>query len=294
MPPDLVLVGHLAQDLQPDGTLRLGGTITYAALLATRLGLCVGIVTSAPALDVAQLATLIPSAAIHAVEVPTPTIFENRYHDGQRQQFLHSRATLITPAAIPPEWSAAPMVLLGPIADEIAPAVAAVFTGPLRAATPQGWLRAWDATGRVTPIPWHSADAILPHLTALILSVEDLARAAGDADGAATVQGWAQRVPYVVLTDGPRGATLWQRGMAQHIPAFSVAEVDPTGAGDCFATAFLVALHRTGDARAAVRFAHAAASFVVRAPGTAGIPSAEQIADHLAAHPNIDNIPPDR
>jgi 1D-myo-inositol 3-kinase len=291
MPPDLVLVGHLAQDLQPDGTTRLGGTVTYAALLAARLGQRVGIITSAPALDIAQLATLIPSAAIHAIEAPTPTIFENRYHDGQRQQYLRARATIITAAAIPPEWRAAPMVLLGPIADEIAPDVAATFTGPFRAATPQGWLRAWDATGVVTPIPWHSADRILPHLTALILSVEDLVRAAGAADGAATVQGWANGVPHVVLTDGPRGATLWQHGTARHIPAFPVAESDPTGAGDCFATAFLVELQRTGDAYAAVRFAHAAASFVVQSPGTAGIPTAEQIAAHLAAHPDIDTQP---
>jgi 1D-myo-inositol 3-kinase len=291
MLPDCVLVGHLAQDLQPDGTTRLGGTITYAALLAVRLGLHVGIVTSAPAPDVAHLATLVPAATIHAIPAPTPTIFENRYHAGQRQQFLRARAATITAADIPPPWMAAPIVLLGPIADEIAPDVAAAFSGSLRAATPQGWLRAWDATGFVTPSPWHSADAILPHLTALILSVEDLARAAGDADGAATMQAWADRVPYVVLTDGPRGAMFWQTGVAQHIPAFPVAEVDPTGAGDCFATAFLVALHRTGDAHAAVRFAHAAASFVVQAPGTAGIPTAEQIAVHLATHPTIDNNP---
>src|SRR6185437_5096550 len=136
------------------------------------------------------------------------------------------------------------------------------------------------------PIPWRTAADTLPHLTAIILSVEDLAIAAGEADGAATMAGWAAQVPIVVLTDGPRGATLWQHGARTHIPAFPVTEVDPTGAGDCFATAFLIALQRTGDAPTAVCYAHAAASFAVQAPGTTGIPTPEQIAARLAEMPD--------
>src|SRR5579875_4148623 len=125
MPPDIVLVGHLAQDLQPDGSYRLGGTVTYAALLASRLGLRPGIVTSAPQADLAQLAALIPDLQLAAVPAPTPTIFENRYHDGQRRQFLRARAAPLAADAIPQEWRAAPITLVGPIADEIALDVAA-------------------------------------------------------------------------------------------------------------------------------------------------------------------------
>jgi sugar/nucleoside kinase (ribokinase family) len=285
MEPDVVLIGHLAQDLQPDGTFRLGGTVTYAALLAARQGLRVGIVTSAPESAIAQLAALVPEATIVALPTATPTIFENRYAEGHRQQFLRARATLLTAAALPPEWCAAPLTLLGPIADEIAPDVASCLRGPHRAATPQGWLRAWDADGQVTPIPWGNADLLVPHLTALILSVEDLAIATGTGDGMASLHAWAAQLPYVVLTDGPRGATLWDHGVASHIPAFPVAEVDPTGAGDCFATAFLIELWRTDDAPRAVRYAHAAASFVVRAPGTTGIPFPPQIDALLATTP---------
>ena len=277
MPPELVLIGHLTQDLQPDGTLRLGGTITYAALLAIHQGLRVGIVTSAPQADLDQLAAVIPEAEILAVPATTPTIFENIYIGAHRRQFVRAQATLITPADLPTEWLSAPLTLLGPIANEIAPGVAAEFSGLHRAATPQGWLRAWDATGLVTPIPWASADLVLPHLTALILSVEDLAIASGTSDGMALLQRWAAQVPFVVLTDGPHGATLWVDGTSQHIPAFPIAEVDPTGAGDCFATAFLIALWRRGDPVAAVRYAHAAASCVVQAPGITGIPFPDEI-----------------
>ena len=45
-PVDYLVVGHITQDLTPDGP-RLGGTATYSALTARALGLQVGVVTSA-------------------------------------------------------------------------------------------------------------------------------------------------------------------------------------------------------------------------------------------------------
>jgi 1D-myo-inositol 3-kinase len=284
MTPQIVLVGHVARDLQADGTFRLGGTVTYAALLAHRHGLRVGIVTSAPTEIMAELQALIPTAEVHAVPAPTATIFENLYGPTGRVQYLRARAATITTADMPDDWHSAPITLLGPIADEIAPDLAAALRGPLRAATPQGWLRAWDAEGRVSPIPWGSADAIVPNLTDLILSIEDLATAVGTGNGVAQIEAWATQIPRVVLTDGPHDATLWEHGRREYIPAIPVAEVDPTGAGDVFACAYLIGLIQENGPfpLAAVRYAHAAASFVVQSPGTAGIPTPEQIAARLA------------
>ena len=37
-----------------------------------------------------------------------------------------------------------------------------------------------------------------------------------------------------------RGALLMERGRETHVPAFEVVEADPTGAGDVFATAFMI------------------------------------------------------
>ena len=285
MHPELVLIGHLAQDLQPDGSYRLGGTVTYAALLATRLGLTVGVVTSAPAIDCAQLADLIPGIALANVPALTPTIFENRYTaggSGHRQQFLRARAAMLDVSAVPLDWRVAPITLLGPIAAEIAPQVAACLHGTIRAATPQGWLRAWDATGAVSPIPWHDAHQITPHLDALILSTEDLAIASGDQAQAQVVRELARSIPTVVLTDGPRPAQIWIDGNGPHaVAAFPATEHDPTGAGDCFAIAFLIDLWRNGDPLHAARFAHAAAAFVVESPGITGIPTAQQIAARM-------------
>jgi sugar/nucleoside kinase (ribokinase family) len=47
-------------------------------------------------------------------------------------------------------------------------------------------------------------------------------------------------VREVVVTHGSRGATLYLRGSSEHIPARPFPG-DPTGAGDAFATAYVVA-----------------------------------------------------
>jgi len=284
---EFVVVGHVAQDVQLDGSYRIGGTVTYAALLAARLGLRVGIVTSGTTREQMSLGLTMPEARVQIVctQAQTATIFENIYDGDRRTQYLRARARTLRDVDVPEAWRAAPIALLGPIAAEVDPSVAACLDagepGVIRAATPQGWLRAWDAVGRVSPIAWAEAEAFLPHLTALVCSVEDVASAASS-DGADGVEellaSWAARVRYLVVTDGPRGARLWvEGGEPNHVPAHVVPEVDPTGAGDVFTAALLIALWRGELALDAVRYAHAAASFIVASPGASGMPTEEQI-----------------
>lgn len=285
--PDFVVVGHVAQDLQPDGSHRIGGTVTYAALLAARLGLRVGVVTSGTAQERVSLELAIPQEQLEVVctLAQTATVFENIYDGDRRTQYLRDRARTLRADDVPAAWRAAPIALLGPIAAEVDPSIAECLdvgeAGHIRAATPQGWLRAWDETGRVTPIPWAESGAILPHLSALVCSEEDVAIAASSSVRETTealLASWAAQVRYLVVTDGPRAARLWVEGGAPvSVAAFPVPDVDPTGAGDVFATAFLIALWRAYSPLDAVRYAHAAASYVVVMPGASGIPTEEQI-----------------
>jgi hypothetical protein len=64
-----------------------------------------------------------------------------------------------------------------------------------------------------------------------------------------------------------------------HSPAFkSAAELDPTGAGDVFAGAFLWHLHKSnGDWRTAADWANCVASFVVEKRGVAGLPKLAEV-----------------
>ena len=65
---------------------------------------------------------------------------------------------------------------------------------------------------------------------------------------------------------------MYQDGIRTQIPPRPAVEVDPTGAGDVFATAFLVRYAETSDPQVAARFANVVASMSVEAPGQAGIP----------------------
>ncbi|MEE8370045.1 MAG: PfkB family carbohydrate kinase, partial [Dehalococcoidia bacterium] len=65
------------------------------------------------------------------------------------------------------------------------------------------------------------------------------------------------------------------------------ATIDPTGAGDAFAAAFLIHLWETGDGWQSARFAACAASFVIEREGTAAIPDRDQIEARLRRYPEI-------
>ena len=271
-------LGHVTRDLRTDGSFSLGGTVTFAALTASRLGLAAGIVTCAASDLLQEIQHALPDIVLHVRPTAETTTFVNQYKQGFRTQYLYMRADDLHVTDVPPLWYSAPIVLLGPLAQEISPAIVALFQrrlGAIIAATPQGWLRRWDADGRVWPIRWQMAEQILPLLDVLILSHDDLLPFANgnrlEAD--TMLHEWSLHVPLLVATDGRHGATLFQHGVVQQFPAYSVQEVDPTGAGDVFAAAFLVALYRHGNAEYAVDFANCVASFSIEREGVLGIPT---------------------
>ncbi len=272
--PDFLAIGHVTRDLLPDGSWRLGGTVTYAALTAARLGLRAAMVTSAPADVLAALDVVLPDIPLSVGPSAEATTFENTYTSQGRQQYLRGRAAPLTISAVPTAWRDAPIVLLGPVAQEIDATIVTAFPRSLVAATPQGWLRQWGADGMVIPSPLANADMLLPHVRALILSPEDVGPSADD-----IIAQWARIVPVIAVTRGAGGAYIWEDGVrSETFPAYPAHEVDPTGAGDVFAAAFLCALHETGDAAGAADFANRVAACSVEAVGGEGIPTREMVA----------------
>ena len=188
-------------------------------------------------------------------------------------------APLLTVADVPAAWRTIPIVLLGPIAQEVDPALASAFPGSLLGVVPQGWMRRWDAQGHVSRQDWHSAAIVLAGAQALILSDEDLGHST------ATLAYYRRLCPLVVLTLGARGCQVWQGDRMTAMPPRPAHEVDPTGAGDVFAAAFLIRLAATGDPLQAARFANVAASFSVEGQATHAIPSLAQVETWLTQHP---------
>ncbi len=271
-PPTYVVVGHVARDVARDGYV-LGGTALYAALTACRLGVGAAMLTSIPPdLDIDVLTGI----ELGVVPAERATVFDNRYGPSGRVQYLRGRAADLGPDDIPASWQSAAIVHLGPIADEVDPAIAALFPRALRAATPQGWLRRWEPDGRVRPLPHAKIIPYLAGLDVVVVSEEDVA------DDAGAVDAYRECVRVVVLTRGARGSTVYAGKGTLHVPAYAACERDPTGAGDVFAAAFLVAYSREKDLLGAARFAAAAAALVVEGTGPAAIPTAAQVAERMA------------
>lgn len=284
--PEFLAIGHVARDLHSDGTFSPGGTVTFAALTAYRMGLVAGIVTRADPELRALLTAFLPSTSLQVLPSLQTTTFANSYKDGFRTQYLYARAEQLQPDDIPDCWCDAPVVLFGPLAQEITPELVSCFPrrpGRLVAATPQGWLRRWDADGRVWPTPWQTAAQILPLLDVLILSHDDLLPFSdGNRDEAdAILAEWSMRVPLLVATDGRHGATLFRQGHPKRFRAYPAHEVDPTGAGDVFAAAFLISLYREGDPEQATNFANCVASLSIEQPDIQGIPTLDMVQKRL-------------
>jgi hypothetical protein len=182
-------------------------------------------------------------------------------------------------------WRSAPIVLLGPVAGELNNSLASAFSRSLVGAGAQGWLRGTAPDGRVQRVPpqnWN-ASPVLQGAAALFASDEDVS--AEHAQEALRL--WCDAVETVAFTRGYSGADVCYRGEWRHIGAFPANAVDPTGAGDVFAAAFLIRLHETSDPWESTRFASCAASLVVEGEGVTAVPDREMVEARLRAHPEI-------
>lgn len=280
---DYVVVGHVSVDLF-EKRLILGGSASYAALTARRLGKRVGVLTSAD-FEPLIVDTLVgrenlrePATPIRVIRVPTQstTIYVNTYDEHGRTQHLLGRAADLRPEHVPVEWASAPIVHLAPLAQEVDPALLHTFSGGLMLVTPQGWMRGWDEEGKVHPVPWAYAEAVLARADVTIFSTDDV-------PDPTLIARYAALARLMVVTENRRGAVVYERGKPPwRSHAFRPArEIDPTGAGDVFAASFAVRFQQTGDPRASADFANCAASFVLEKRAWQGIPTADAIADRL-------------
>lgn len=276
--PDYLVIGHITKDLVADG-FTTGGTVTYAAITARNLGQRAAIATSAEA-DLV-LPDALSGIQVMSATAQATTTFRNIYVNGTRQQYVSALADPIGPDAIPVEWRQVPLIHLGPLVREIDESLVHLFPASRVIATPQGWFRSWDETGYVSLGGWPGAERLLPYLTVLVFSEEDVC---GDPS---CIERYAALTRTLVVTHGARGASVYHAGQVRHFPTRPAHEVDPTGAGDVFAAAFLIRLHETvrlpggEDPWEAARFANVVASFSVEGPGTSAIPNREQVETYL-------------
>ena len=251
---DYLVIGHISSDITEQG-YKLGGTAAYSATVASTLGYRTAIITSAA--EDYNWEKALPGIQVHHIPSHATTTFENIYTSTGRHQKIHTIANRLVPMHVPGQWLNTPVVHLGPIADEIDPEVIHLFKNSILGITPQGWLRDWDENGHVRAKNSVDAKHIYSKATAVILSEEDLM----DQEQLKRYRSWSR---LLILTQGSRGCTVTFKGETRHVPVKPVGDVEPTGAGDIFATAFLIHYHRTGgDPWESARYANTIASATV-------------------------------
>lgn len=266
-PVDYLVIGHVTEDKTPTGW-QLGGTATYAGLTARALGLRVGMITAAG--GTTSLAALQQIAVLKASSEQS-TAFHNMRSATGRMQVIEHPAAPITLEGLPTAWRHAPIVHLGPVAQEVDPKYVREFSPALLGLTPQGWMRSWDAEGRVSASTWDSAEDLLPRAGAVVLSLEDVQ---GDQ---VAIESMAHQTRVLCVTEGPAGSVLYWNGDRRRFRPPEVEIVDETGAGDVFAAAFFVRMYATRDPWEAARFATLLAAWSVTRPGLQGIPTAQEV-----------------
>ena len=260
--PDFVAIGHVTLDRIGDAT-RPGGAALFAAVTAYRLGLSVGLLTSHGddfPVDV------VPSK-IEVVSVPAAdtTLFEHWHEPSGRVSHVRAAAAPLTMADVPEDWREASLTLLAPVVDEVDPMIATLFTDGAVGAAAQGWVRQVKPDGLVVPRPWRSPERLLQSVQALFLSREDIRGQETE------VVEWFQRMPVGVLTADRDGALLFVNGERYEVQPRPAREVDPTGAGDVFAAAFLIQYQRDGDPWLAAAAAACAGSLAVEGEGWSAV-----------------------
>lgn len=292
--PDYLLVGHICADLQPDGSVVLGGTALYSAITAARLGANVAVLTRGIyGQNVAKMDIPTIESALEAVgsdvasrisivvqSADITTTFINVYQADRRVQTLPHWAGPIDLRGIPPHWRNAKIVHLGPIADEVDQRQAVGLTSQFVGATPQGWMRDWPRQrgGPVKNIPLRLVSELISRLDCVIVSIEEIQYARDVVD-----QVGARRLG--VVTMDRKGARVVAGGRSMELGGYKVNVRDATGAGDVFAAGFfLKASDRTVSAENAARFANATAALSLETLGSAGIPTRDQVNALLAMY----------
>lgn len=273
--PDYLVIGHVTADLQPDGSVVLGGTALYSALTASRLGARVAILTRGvygrvvagmkiPNLDLLAAENI----QIVVQDAEVPTTFINDYQADRRVQTLPHWAGEIDLRGLPPHWRNAKVVHLGPIADELDARQCTGLTTRFLGVTPQGWMRDWprQTGGRVKHIPLKLPGQLLGRIDCAIVSIDEIPYARD------VIQQVGDR-RLGVITQGPDGARIIAGGDKFELPGFKAPVKSLDGAGDVFAAAFfLKAADRTISAEKAGTFANAVAALSLSEVGAQSVP----------------------
>ena len=267
---DYLCIGHLTEDVTPDG-IHLGGTATFSTLTAKAFGIHCGLVTS---FKDKKLPAKFSGVDTVLQKTKQMVRFENHYEQGKRIQFVTQQTQQLVLDNLPEQYYQANITHIGPILNDSRLSDIGLFKRSFIGITPQGWLREF-ANKEVIRTTWEILKPWLPIADAVIISQEDI-----DYNQQAVEQ-MSKLCKLLIVTEGYHGANLYCQGEKHRFVAPAKDELDPTGAGDIFSTAFFILFQRGYSPILAGKIATEIASVSVTRYGLDSIPKAEEITQIL-------------
>ena len=252
----IALIGNLSCDLLPGRPPRAGGGPFHGARALHRLRVPARIVTRCA---VADRETLVPQVVrlgtpVRYVPGERTATFSMAYDGDRRTMEIASLGDVWQPGDLPALQGSVRWVHVSPLVRSDFPAetLAALARRHRVSLDGQGLVRV-PATGALR-LDADFDPELLRHVRVLKLADEE-AEVLGDPA--------ALGVREVVVTHGSLGSTVYCDGRAEKVPAHPVAG-DPTGAGDAFCTAYLVARNAGFAPSGAARRATAVVASLLR------------------------------
>jgi len=281
MTSDLVAIGNPVYDFISTPTTKsnrptLSGCSTNVCFAAKRLGIKnVTLVGNVGADFSDDFHTTMRRHGISVINTGTTdrtTGFSIRnYENGERSLRLISDAGRIPVTRVWSECQDTRHLMLGPVFREIDIPEITRLIEPSRSLVfldPQGLLRQVGKDGEVEHFCEREQFKKLVELVDFVkpnaLEAQVITGLQNHVESAKKLVEWGAETAIVTL--GADGSLVCDGSKCFHVPAFETVAVDPTGAGEFYAGAFLAEFSRTGDLRSACLYASAAASIMVEIP----------------------------
>lgn len=275
----VVVVGPVTWDRMDDQRRRPGGAVSFAGRTADAFGVRMQVLALAGA-D-ADLDALSEHEVAIVKGASTLTMEHEFGPAGRLIRVPVTSARIIEPFDVPAGWSACSDLVLAPLLpDELdAPALVEVFGADRLWVLAQGFQRVRADDGAITFLdrPAEVLAELAGPATSVFLSADETSDWAAGA-----LERLAASCARVVHTQGQRGADILHAGGAKHIDSVPAERVDTTGAGDVFATAFILACDGETDEASAGRIAAGFAAAAVERVGPTRLPSLVEIEARVA------------
>ena len=273
--PNFIALGHLSFDVNvvdngPPSSHIPGGAAAYAGLTAQKHDLSTGVISSVG--DDYPVNLILDGIDVRVVESEHTASFANYYENGDRTQVLIASGTRISQVAVPIDWTTPDILFVAPLLHEIPTDCVNWFEPKLSCLVPSGWLRRWGHDGAIS-----HADMLPPFRG----KKWDVIAVSESEIESLPEQQLFDLAETICVTKGENGSRIWQNGEWTRIPVIAAEPVDFTGAGDIFATTFVIASSEGKGIEEAGVYAATASAISIESTGLTGCPSRGQIEARL-------------